>query len=233
MIEAIVFDMDGILFDTERLSVESWVEVAGKMGLGDIDKGVYGCIGLNRTDCRIFLKETYGQDFPYEYFREQTAAVFQKKVDKDGLPVMKGAQELLLWLQEKGIKVALASSTHTKKVESHLRLAGFTGFFQAVIGGDMVEHSKPLPDIYWKACQLLQADPARAVAVEDSPNGIRSAYAAGMLPVMDPDLVQPDPEIENMLYQRCDSLFDVRDFLEKKLKEGEVRVYSDMIGGNT
>jgi len=134
MIEAIVFDMDGILFDTERLSVESWVEVAGKMGLGDIDKGVYGCIGLNRTDCRIFLKETYGQDFPYEYFREQTAAVFQKKVDKDGLPVMKGAQELLLWLQEKGIKVALASSTHTKKVESHLRLAGFTGFFQAVIG---------------------------------------------------------------------------------------------------
>ena len=233
MIEAIVFDMDGILFDTERLSVESWVEVAGQMGLGDIDKGVYGCIGLNRTDCRIFLKETYGEDFPYEYFREQTAAVFQQKVDKDGLPVMKGAQELLLWLQEKGMKVALASSTNTKKVESHLQLAGFTGFFQAVIGGDMVEHSKPLPDIYWKACQLLQANPAGTVAVEDSPNGIRSAYAAGMLPVMVPDLVQPDPEIANMLYQRCDSLFAVRDFLEKKLKEGEVRLYSDMIGGNT
>lgn len=233
MIEAIVFDMDGILFDTERLSVESWVEVAGQMGLGDIDKGVYGCIGLNRTDCRIFLKETYGEDFPYEYFREQTAAVFQQKVDKDGLPVMKGAQELLLWLQEKGMKVALASSTNTKKVESHLQLAGFTGFFQAVIGGDMVEHSKPLPDIYWKACQLLQADPAGTVAVEDSPNGIRSAYAAGMLPVMVPDLVQPDPEIANMLYQRCDSLFAVRDFLEKKLKEGEVRLYSGMIGGNT
>lgn len=233
MIEAIVFDMDGILFDTERLSVESWVEVAGQMGLGDIDKGVYGCIGLNRTDCRIFLKETYGEDFPYEYFREQTAAVFQQKVDKDGLPVMKGAQELLLWLQEKGMKVALASSTNTRKVESHLQLAGFTGFFQAVIGGDMVEHSKPLPDIYWKACQLLQADPAGTVAVEDSPNGIRSAYAAGMLPVMVPDLVQPDPEIANMLYQRCDSLFAVRDFLEKKFKEGEVRLYSDMIGGNT
>lgn len=233
MIEAIVFDMDGILFDTERLSVESWIEVAGQMGLGDIDKGVYGCIGLNRTDCRIFLKETYGEDFPYEYFREQTAAVFQQKVDKDGLPVMKGAQELLLWLQEKGMKVALASSTNTRKVESHLQLAGFTGFFQAVIGGDMVEHSKPLPDIYWKACQLLQADPAGTVAVEDSPNGIRSAYAAGMLPVMVPDLVQPDPEIANMLYQRCDSLFAVRDFLEKKLKEGEVRLYSDMIGGNT
>ena len=91
MIEAIVFDMDGILFDTERLSVESWIEVAERLGLPDIDKGVYGCIGLNRTDCRIFLKETYGQDFPYDYFREQTAAVFQRKMAKDGLPVMKGA----------------------------------------------------------------------------------------------------------------------------------------------
>ena len=88
--------------------------------------------GLNRTDCRIFLKETYGQDFPYDYFREQTAAVFQRKMAKDGLPVMKGAGELLAWLQEKGLKVALASSTSHKTVESHLQQAGFTGFFQAV-----------------------------------------------------------------------------------------------------
>lgn len=189
MIEAIVFDMDGILFDTERLSVESWIEVAERLGLPDIDKGVYGCIGLNRTDCRIFLKETYGQDFPYDYFREQTAAVFQRKMAKDGLPVMKGAGELLAWLQEKGLKVALASSTSHKTVESHLQQAGFTGFFQAVIGGDMVEHSKPQPDIYLKACQLLDVEPGNAAAIEDSPNGIRSAYAAGMLPVMVPDLV--------------------------------------------
>ena len=217
MIEAIVFDMDGILFDTERLSVESWIEVAERLGLPDIDKGVYGCIGLNRTDCRIFLKETYGQDFPYDYFREQTAAVFQRKMAKDGLPVMKGAGELLAWLQEKGLKVALASSTSHKTVESHLQQAGFTGFFQAVIGGDMVEHSKPQPDIYLKACQLLDVEPGNAAAIEDSPNGIRSAYAAGMLPVMVPDLVKPDPEIEKMLYRKCDSLFAVRDFLEDML----------------
>lgn len=222
MIEAIVFDMDGILFDTERLSVESWIEVAERLGLPDIDKGVYGCIGLNRTDCRIFLKETYGQDFPYDYFREQTAAVFQRKMAKDGLPVMKGAGELLAWLQEKGLKVALASSTSHKTVESHLQQAGFTGFFQAVIGGDMVEHSKPQPDIYLKACQLLDVEPGNAAAIEDSPNGIRSAYAAGMLPVMVPDLVKPDPEIEKMLYRKCDSLFAVLEFLEEKVKKGEL-----------
>ena len=174
MIEAICFDMDGILFDTERLSVESWIAVAEKLGLGNIEKGVYGCIGLNRTDCRIFLKEVYGEDFPYDYFREQTSALFQERVEKEGLPVMKG-------------------------------------------GGDMVEHSKPLPDIYLKACELLGVKPENAIAIEDSPNGIRSAAAAGMLPVMVPDMVEPTPEIEELLYHKCDSLFAVRDFLEDML----------------
>ena len=152
MIEAICFDMDGILFDTERLSVESWIAVAEKLGLGNIEKGVYGCIGLNRTDCRIFLKEVYGEDFPYDYFREQTSALFQERVD-----------------------------------------------------------------IYLKACELLGVKPENAIAIEDSPNGIRSAAAAGMLPVMVPDMVEPTPEIEELLYHKCDSLFAVRDFLEDML----------------
>lgn len=105
----------------------------------------------------------------------------------------------------------------TGKVLSHLRRADFTDFFQVVIGGDMVEHSKPLPDIYLKACELLGVKPENAIAIEDSPNGIRSAAAAGMLPVMVPDMVEPTPEIEELLYHKCDSLFAVRDFLEDML----------------
>ena len=214
MIEAIVFDMDGILFDTERLSVESWIEVAERLGLPDIDKGVYGCIGLNRTDCRIFLKETYGQDFPYDYFREQTAAVFQRKMAKDGLPVMKGAGELLAWLQEKGLKVALASSTSHKTVESHLQQAGFTGFFQAVIGGDMVEHSKPAPDIFLKACAELGVAPERAYAIEDSYNGIRAAHAGHLLPIMVPDLLPANEEMQEKAEVVLPDLFEVIAYLK-------------------
>ena len=144
-------------------------------------------------------------------------ALFQERVEKEGLPMMKGAGELLTWLQEKGVKIALASSTGQEKVLSHLRRADFTDFFQVVIGGDMVEHSKPLPDIYLKACELLGVKPENAIAIEDSPNGIRSAAAAGMLPVMVPDMVEPTPEIEELLYHKCDSLFAVRDFLEDML----------------
>ena len=217
MIRAVVFDMDGILFDTERMSVEGWRETAAEMGFGDMEEGIYGCIGLNRTDCRNFLLKTYGADFPYETFREKTADRFEKRMKRDGLPIMKGAPELLEWLSGQPVKLALASSTHTASVKSHLERAGFTDYFQAVIGGDMVEHSKPRPDIYRKACALLEVKPEEAVAVEDSPNGIRSAHAAGMLPIMVPDLVKPTEEIRQMLYAECGSLSGVRDLLEERL----------------
>lgn len=211
-----VFDMDGILFDTERMSVEGWRDTAAEMGFGDMEEGIYGCIGLNRTDCKSFLLKTYGEDFPYEEFREKTAARFAERMEKDGLPVMKGAAELLEWLSGQNVKIALASSTNTASVRSHLERAGFTDYFQEVIGGDMVEHSKPRPDIYLKACALLGVEPGEAVAVEDSPNGIRSSHAAGMLPVMVPDLVKPTEEIRRLLYAECRSLSAVRDFLAER-----------------
>lgn len=222
LIEAVVFDMDGILFDTERLSAESWFEAAQKMGLGDITKGVYSCIGRNHTDCRIFMKEEYGEDFPYEEFHECNGAIFRKKVEQDGLPVMKGAPELLKWLKEKDIRTALASSSSHRSVKSHLERAGFTEYFQLIIGGDMVEHSKPQPDIYRKACALFEVEPGRAAAIEDSPNGIRAAHGAGMLPIMVPDLVEPTEEIHALLYRRCENLTEVLEFFKEKYARGEL-----------
>lgn len=217
MIKAVVFDMDGVLFDTERLSMESWRKAAVQMGLGDLEEGIYGCIGLNRTDCRIYLEKTYGKDFPYEAFRRETSQLFAHRVETEGLPVMKGAKELLGWLAGRKVKIALASSTSTGAVKSHLERAGFTDFFQEIVGGDMVEHSKPLPDIYLKACALLGVEPGEAAAIEDSPNGIRSAHAAGMLPIMVPDLVEPTAEIRAMLYGNCEDLLEVKAFLKERI----------------
>ena len=215
--EAVIFDMDGVLFDTERLSISCWMETAERMGLGDVTEGASGCIGLNRTDSRLFLKGLYGESFPYDEFRAQNSALFQKKLKEDGLPVKKGAAEILSWLKEKGVKTAVASSTNTQSVRSHMERAGFLPYFREIIGGDMVEHSKPRPDIYLMACARLQVEPQRAAAIEDSPNGIRSAHAAGMMPVMVPDMVEPAPEIEALLYRRCTDLLEVKDFLAENL----------------
>lgn len=212
----IVFDMDGILFDTERLSMESWRQAALQMELGDIEEGIYGCIGLNRTDCRILMKRLYGEAFPYEQFIACNSALFQERVEREGLPVKKGASRLLAWLKERGAKIALASSTRVASVKSHLDRAGFAPYFQVVVGGDMVEHSKPCPDIYLLACSMLNVDPCRTIAVEDSPNGIRSAHAAGMLPVMIPDMVEPTPELEVLLYKKFNDLLELKEFLENE-----------------
>lgn len=215
-IKAIVFDMDGVLFDTERISIGCWKQTGEEMQIENIDLAVYGCIGRNRTDIIAFFKEHYGEDFPVEEFLTRASLLTNEKIEKEGLPVMKGAKELLQYLKQHGYLIGLASSTRREKVREHLCSTGLTDYFRVIIGGDMVRHSKPMPDIYQKACSELNVKPEEAVAIEDSPNGIRSAHAAGLYPVMVPDMVAPTPEIEALLWKKCDSLSDVITVLEEE-----------------
>ncbi|HBA68497.1 MAG TPA: HAD family phosphatase [Lachnospiraceae bacterium] len=216
MTNAIIFDMDGVLFDTERVSFECWEEVGTAMGLGDLSEGIRGCVGLNRNDAEILMRNLYGEDFPFEEFRETVHALMRQRFLEEGIPLKEGVTEILEYLKENGYIVGIASSTSKKEVMDHLDKTGLTGYFRAVITGDMVEHSKPNPDIYLKACEELGVTPANAVAIEDSPNGIRSAYRAGMKPVMVPDMIEPAPEIEAMLYGKFYSLLDVLDYLKNR-----------------
>lgn len=214
MTNTIIFDMDGILFDTERISCECWDEVGQEMGLGDLSKGVRGCVGLNRNDSEILMKSIYGEEFPFEEFRGTVHALMKRRILEEGLPLKEGVMEILDYLTREGYIVGLASSTSLKGVMGHLEEAGITHYFRKIITGDMVEHSKPMPDIYLKACEELGVTPMNAIAIEDSPNGIRSAYRAGMKPIMVPDLIEPSPEIESMLYGKFYSLLDVMDYLK-------------------
>lgn len=214
--KAVVFDMDGVLFDTERLCMESWIAVAEKEGLPDMEIIFPRCIGLNANDSRQVVLDAYGQDFDFAGFRELASAWFWDYIKKNGLPVKPGVRELLKWLKQEGRIVGLASSTRRSSVISHLEQAELTEYFQAVITGDMVEHSKPLPDIYLLACRELGVEPGEAYAIEDSPNGIRSAYAAGLHPIMVPDMIAPDEEME----QKCDRIFrdlaEVLDYMKQR-----------------
>ena len=214
--KAVVFDMDGILFDTERLCMEVWNEFADEMGIENIEKALVGCIGLNRTDTRIFLENFYGKDFPYDELRQTTSERMAKRMEKE-IPMLPGVRELLDYLSERKVPIGLASSSRSEVIKSHITRAGLTDYFQVVVGGDMIEHSKPLPDIYLIACEKLGVSPEDAYAIEDSPNGIRSAYSAGMKAIMVPDLIEPTEEMEEKATVILPSLFAVKEWFEKNL----------------
>ena len=212
-INAVVFDMDGVLFDTERLCTSCWYESAEAMNLGDVSQAVIDCVGLNRNDIKSILTNLYGNDFPYEDYMEAISARMKDKIQESGLPLKEGVYEILEYLKQKDCKIALASSSRQSTVFGHLDRSGLRKYFSVIIGGDMVPHSKPKPDIYLMACREIGVEPCEAAAIEDSPNGIKSAFTAGMKTIMVPDLIAPTKEIENMLYKKFDTLIDLKNFL--------------------
>ena len=216
MKNTVVFDMDGILFDTERLCQDSWLAVAEEKGLPGMAEIFPQCIGLNANDSRRIVMNAYGEDFDYEGFRGQASVWFWDYIEKNGLPMKPGVRELLDWLKENGWTVGLASSTRRSSVLNHLEQSGIRDYFSTVITGDMVEHSKPQPDIYLMACRELGADPEETYAIEDSPNGIRSAHAAGMTPLMVPDMIAPDEEMRRLSSCIFKDLFEVLEYFNNK-----------------
>lgn len=217
ILNTIVFDMDGVLFDTERLCQDSWLAVAEESGLPNMDVIFPQCIGLNANDSRRIVMNAYGEDFDYEGFRSKASVWFWDYIEKKGLPVKPGVKELLSWLREEGWAVGLASSTRRSSVENHLEQAGIRDYFATIVTGDMVEHSKPRPDIYLMACRELGVDPGQAYAIEDSPNGIRSAYRAGMSPLMVPDMIAPDEEMRELSTKIFSDLHEVLHFLQTEV----------------
>lgn len=212
--QAVVFDMDGVIFDTERLVIEFWKEVAKKHNIPNIEHTCIQCLGTNRVRTREIFLENYGADFPFDPYRAEVTELFNTHYKGVPLPTKPGIRELLNYLQEQDIKVGLASSTAQHLVRDEIGTAGLLPYFQTLVCGDMVEHSKPAPDIFLKACEILNADPTKSIAIEDSFNGIRSAHCAGMTPIMVPDQVQPTDEIRALAFHVMPSLLDVLNWLK-------------------
>lgn len=220
--KAVVFDMDGVLFDTETVCLEAWSEVAERNNLPGMREVFPKCIGLNNNDSGAVLREAYGENFDYGEFRRQASEEFWGYIERNGLPEKPGVHELLEWLKASPYKVALASSTKRSSIVSHLEEAGILECFEVIISGDMVEHSKPEPDIYLLACERLGVEPGEAYAIEDSFNGIRSAYAAGMKPIMVPDMLPPDEEMREKSAEIFADLGEVLEYLRVSGEHNEV-----------
>ena len=211
--EAVVFDMDGVIFDSERAVMNCWLELAQKYDIKDIEKPYFACVGTTMTRTREIMLETYGEDFPYDEYARESSLMYHEKYDGGKLPMKPGVIELLSYLKEKGKKIALASSTRRETVTNQLRWAGIIDYFDAIICGDMVARSKPAPDIFLKACQELGVSPENTYAIEDSYNGIRAAHAGQLRPIMVPDLLEANDEMRGMAECVCDNLNEVIDYL--------------------
>ena len=218
MIEAIVFDMDGLLFDSERIVQRSWEEAGNQLGLEHMGETIYHTLGMNLAGRNHYFRNTIAKDFPCEEFAKQARIWFYKIVNEEGLPMKNGARKLLEYGKVNGYRMAIATSSRKEYALKNLKAAKIYDFFDAGVFGDMVQHAKPDPEIYLKACDRIGAYPANCIALEDAPAGIRAAYAAGMKPIMIPDLVAPTPEIEALLYETCDTLLGVIGILEKLKK---------------
>lgn len=211
--KAIIFDMDGVIFDSERAVYEGWLELAKKYHIADIEKVYPRCIGVNAKISREIFLDHYGEDFPYDVYKAEQSKNYHAKYDGGHLPLKLGIKELLIALKGNGYKTAIASSTRTALVEQQIRENGLGEYFDAIVGGDMVNKSKPEPDIFQKAADLLEVPYEQTYVIEDSYNGIRGAYAGGMIPIMVPDMLTPDDEMMQKARYIFRDLHEVKKFL--------------------
>ena len=213
-IDTVIFDMDGVIFDSEILVLQAWKEVAERHGIAGVEAACHECLGTNSVVSKgVFLKH-YGEDFPYEEYKAEMAKVFFSHASGGKLAKKPGVEELLKYLKMRGFKIGLASSTREVLVRSEISDGGLLGYFDQIIGGDMVERSKPEPDIFLEACRRLGTRPEKCYVIEDSHNGIRAAYAAGMHPIMVPDLMEVTEEMKSLAEEILGSLCAVQEFLQ-------------------
>lgn len=211
--KAVVFDMDGVIFDSERAVMQCWKEVASRHNIPDIEKAILACTGTTMVRTREIMLNLYGADFPYDEYARESSAIFHSRYDGGRLPMKQGVKELLTFLKEHNKKIALASSTRQQVVTDELRDAGIIEYFDRIICGDMVSRSKPAPDIFLKACEELNVSPSDSYAIEDSYNGIRAAHAGGLHPIMVPDLLPADEEMQSLAEIVLPSLTSVMEYL--------------------
>lgn len=212
--DAVLFDMDGLLLDSERLSMESFSATTQAFGLGDHETVFMSVIGSNEMSLLAILEEALGDRVDIPEFRQAWAARYHTMVTEGELPLKSGVLELLDWLGQRKIRMAVATSSSTPIATTKLRRTGIIDHFDHIVGGDTVINSKPHPEIFLKAAARVGADPVRTLVLEDSTNGVRAGVAGGFTVIQVPDLVAPSAELLSLGHRVCSSLLDVIDWLE-------------------
>lgn len=219
--------MDGLMLDTEKLLLRFWCEAAREFGYPMEKEHVLSIRSLAAKYAIPKLKGYFGEDFDYPKVRSRRMELMNQFIEEQGIEKKKGLDELLAFLKENHYKIAVATATDLCRTQKYLKSVGIDFYFDKIICASMVENGKPAPDIYLKAAEELSLPPKECMALEDSPNGILSAYRAGCLPVMIPDLDQPGEETRKLLFGKKDNLAQVIEILQN-VKEEEIDSYFNL-----
>lgn len=219
MINGIIFDMDGLLIDTEKYYFRYWIKSAEEFGFSMKPRHALAIRSLSSKYAERYLKKSLGENFDYHAVRERRRELIHDAIEKDGIKIKSGALELLEFCKDNCVLTAVATATATENAKHHLEKAGLSNMFSEIVGGDSIENGKPAPDIYIKAVGALKLSAASCLALEDSPNGIISAFSAGCKPIMIPDLTEPEEMLKPFLYDCVPTLSNVIDILKKEREE--------------
>jgi HAD superfamily hydrolase (TIGR01509 family) len=219
VIRAVIFDMDGLLLDTEPIYRVAWQKASAHFGRELTDAMYARLAGRNRVDAERMLAAEFGEDFPIEVFKVEAKRREESEFSAHPIPTKPGVEELLSLLESRNIPRAVATSSERERAVRWLAGAGLLGRFGAVATGDEVAHGKPAPDIYLLAAKRLGVGSEDCLVLEDAEPGIRAARAAGMSVYHVPDMIPPSAESARLANGRFDSLSAVAHDLESKLAQ--------------
>lgn len=217
IIKGAVFDMDGLMIDTEKLYLRYWKQASADFGYNMEDKHVFAIRSLARKFSIPMLKGFFGEDFPTEEVRARRTELINAHVEANGIDVKKGLFQLLDYLKSNGIKIAVATATPRDRTLMYLKKINALEYMDGIVCGDMVNTGKPDPEIYLTATSQLGLPACQCVAFEDSPNGIKSAYSAGCHAIMIPDMTPPDEELLPLLSGVYDNLESAIDYFKGRI----------------
>ena len=214
MIKGAVLDMDGLMFDSERIVYETWQRMMDDNGY-PYDFALYKqTIGKRKKEVEQIYRNIFGADFPYWDFAEQCHDNYIRLLKTEGVPAKPGLFTLLDYLKEHDVKISLATSTSRETAALNLQTSGTLPYFDALVCGNDVKNGKPHPEVFLTAAAKLGLDPCDCVAYEDSLTGIQSAHAAGMITIMVPDYLEPTEDVKPLISKLCATLDESIPFLE-------------------
>lgn len=215
MLKAVIFDMDGLMIDTENVTYQCYQEVLKEMNLS-MSKDFYTTLlGRTMKATREAMYKQYGNDFPIDETAQKVHDLMDERFAREGVPLKDGLVELLTYLKEHNYKTMIATSSRRERVNALLTDNGILNYFDDVICGDEVEHGKPAPDVFLNACQKLNVQPSEALVLEDSEAGIQAAHNAHISVICIPDMKYPDEDYANKTTCILNSLNEVIDYIEK------------------